>query len=667
VADGFHNPYNFIAPLPRDRAQGTELGDRRPWPHGRYHDNLWTGGLLVRMTTVTPLLLLDHGGRRGGDREHKEFPVRLLDDQRPYVAPTAVKGMLRSAYETVTNSRFGVFTADRTLGYRRETQTALTLEPVRIANGSIQILQAARLPYYPRAEATDSRGRIKRGVEPLRCADTGALLRHDEDAWAVVTRNTVRAIARRDLTRLRGVKGDVVHGWAYVTGRNIDGKGYERFVYEPRRPVDPIPLDENPHVKKRWCELMADAMEANRSSADQEPDRPERSLHLREDGAGIRNFQQPLLAWAERRGGTVVALYPVLVSRGMYDRPPVDFLDETLRPADALDLLSPADRVFGWVAKGEGGGHRGQLRVTPVEPGSGSQPVSIAGGLTLAILSGPKPQQARFYLGQRDQFEGSVPQPSGSSKAAAGYGEGRWAKTLRGRKVYPHQRDLERVDWSRPTAEGREYLGGARSDQNMTVDGWVAPGAEFTFSIEVTNLSDVELGALVWLLTQDDLCFKLGAGKPLGFGSVRLALVETELARGAGLADRYRASGQATRSPQPDPSALGGAFEAELRTAYGRPARELPFMAGFLVAGRGLEGAVHYPRLTSASDPDGESFKWFVENDSGLKLSLPSLVGGELLPFSPGIDRREASSGRGTGPASDAGGRHGNGGRRPRR
>jgi hypothetical protein len=144
---------------------------------------------------------------------------------------------------------------------------------------------------------------------------------------------------------------------------------------------------------------------------------------------------------------------------------------------------------------------------------------------------------------------------------------------LRGRKVYPHQRDLEMLDWSQPTAADREYLA-ERSDQNATVEGWVPRDARFTFTIEVTNLADVELGALVWLFTRSGMCFKLGAGRPLGFGSVRLELVGADLARGRDLAERYRAFGDAPAPTAPDLTALATRFEEAL--AGGASATSVP-------------------------------------------------------------------------------------------
>ena len=138
----------------------------------------------------------------------------------------------------------------------------------------------------------------------------------------------------------------------------------------------------------------------------------------------------------------------------------------------------------------------------------------------LAILGQPKPAQGRFYLGDATGRE----QRAGLSKGQAGYRDG---NRVRGPKVYPHHaQGLKQEAW-----RGHE-----RTRQNRSLTGWVKPGVAFEFDLHVTNLTRVELGGLLWLLSLPAGHFlRLGLGKPLGFGSVRAEVVEagTCLADGA--------------------------------------------------------------------------------------------------------------------------------------
>jgi hypothetical protein len=54
----FHNPYNFIPAVPRDTAD-SDLGDHEPAGHDSYKPNLWSGRISVKLTTQTPLLVMD--------------------------------------------------------------------------------------------------------------------------------------------------------------------------------------------------------------------------------------------------------------------------------------------------------------------------------------------------------------------------------------------------------------------------------------------------------------------------------------------------------------------------------------------------------------------------------------------------------------------------------
>ncbi len=195
--------------------------------------------------------------------------------------------------------------------------------------------------------------------------------------------------------------------------------------------------------------------------------------------------------------------------------------------------------------------YRGNVRVGPVTCTSEDDPVERfpGNGLPLAILGQPKEQQSRFYVAKNQNGEA---QDEGLTKESAGYTEfadqdRTIRKGLRGRKVYPHHASLPGDHWQEPqndqryrdvaeSGQAREYLRhpdsrdgngrpNRRDNQNRSIAGWVKPGTSFSFDLHVTNLSPVELGALLWLLKlREGHYHRLGGGKPLGFGSVRLEI-----------------------------------------------------------------------------------------------------------------------------------------------
>jgi CRISPR/Cas system CSM-associated protein Csm3 (group 7 of RAMP superfamily) len=365
-----------------------------------------------------------------------------------------------------------------------------------------------------------------------------------------------------------------------------------------------------------------------------------------------------------------------------FPKSPWELLHPSLRLPASINELSPADRVFGWVRTdadqdqstrdNERVAARGQLRVGPVTCESSVTDAVESfrpPGVPLAILSTPKPQQGRFYVAKSPNGEA---QDDGLSKIDAGYSNG---KGLRGRKVYPHQKRLTAEHWNNPTKDrtqtrdasgyyqeyrrptdqsGREQ----RDDQNRSILGWIKPGAVFTFDIHVQNLSQVELGALLWLLTlPDEHYFRLGGGKPLGFGSVRLTIEECDLRTGDQLRSRYSAWN--TEVPTSDPSeAAIRSFKEAILDAYSPNQGnnffdDIPFIKAFLVACKGFgdELPAHYPRATEDGQPgppspDGESFKWFVANEkNGARYALRDLTQEEGLPTLQ--DSQQRRDGRG--------------------
>lgn len=194
-------------------------------------------------------------------------------------------------------------------------------------------------------------------------------------------------------------------------------------------------------------------------------------------------------------------------------------------------------------------------------------------------------------------------------------------------------------EYRRPRKANQEQ----RDDQNRSILGWVKAGAQFIFDIRVHNLSEVELGALLWLLKLPEAhFFRFGSGKPLGFGSVRLTIDNCDLPTGQSLLARYEKWYTTTAPADPCDAAIQS-FEQALCEAYPPPPggcfRNIPFITAFLKACSGFNDnlPVRYPRATgngrpSPPSPEGESFKWFVANEKGPRLALRDLPEDKGLP-----------------------------------
>jgi CRISPR-associated protein (TIGR03986 family) len=488
-------------------------------------------------------------------------------------------------------------------------------------------------------------------------------------------------------------------GFVSVTNQNIGNKHDERVFFVPagQRPyMAPTTKEQIEGWCAAWKHLVADYKEKaqkiiDRRNRERMPldtyesrDIGKTALSRHICASGARELRPGDLCFVRIDAqGRIAGLYPVMISREVAKITPLHFLPEDLWPAVSLDTLSPADRVFGWVdqsggvRKDEKRAYKGQLRIVSLAYAGSSGPAltRFESPLPLAILSNPKPEQARFYVAADKKGN---PQKSDIGRDEASYDHGITTKTqtrkgLRGRKVYPHHADLPEGYWDGPAAwRGarerpdqpqqvggifREYVRIAedaavqRDDQNRSIEGWVNPGVRFEGEIDVVNLSKVEVGALLYLLSLPDGCyFRLGGGKPLGFGSARLTLADLDLKDGQSIKKDLLAllpESPSTKDAVPASERLlqfVQAYRNAMQAAYGdgHDFSEIPLIKAFLTAAGGFADGkpVHYPRAAPADwdgrarvppNPEGKNYEWFAANDrtarfdSGPRQSLDPL------------------------------------------
>ena len=713
----FHNPYTFVSTPPREKAikQGGFAGDFNPLKHpcGQEHnldhaslkDNLWTGHIPIKLTTVTPLVLLKNDGRK---RDPKTDQVYDVHDRIP---ESSLRGMLRNAYEVVTNSRYGCFSNDDRLAYRVRPEEALDLIPAIIEDGSggnlvarLYIgdskptergpngpMYAAMLTLYHRNPTTCHGGIPKTGDE-VKAEIVKRRHRRGYFFWKAIQ----VCQSTQSLTPSGTGAAQVITGRVLITNENMRNKHDERIFFNPQLSVFALTDD----VKEAWRMRIKSYREAHsdseifgRSGANDQPwknigstpgktawsphqyqDNEHRAVwrkdpHGRSTTHDAIELQPGDMVYARcqfdpktKTVKDIVDLFPVMISRELYENSPADLLDCSLKPASTRNELSPADRLFGWVPQEQGDdqGYKSRIRVVCDNEPSSEIIDKFNGELPLTTLGQPKPAQGRFYVADEAGAQHCV------DKRDAGYDTNR-GKYLRGRKHYWHHAGLEAHkeadkpanDYWDPSVEDRtqvkrdgRYQEYRRPDKNgqpqrdsqsRFIKGWIKPGTEFKVSLYVQNLQSEEIGALLWLLTlSEDHYFKLGYGKPLGFGSVRLEIDDRILPLGTGAhwKDYY-----ATLDADP-PSILDNnqrsqciqAFQASMTAAYNAKAfKDLPFITDFLQILKGPldDSPIHYPRDDRKPAPAGENFRWFTANESGFRDALPAVNDEEGLPYKP--------------------------------
>ncbi|WP_448604650.1 TIGR03986 family type III CRISPR-associated RAMP protein [Thermoleptolyngbya sp.] len=667
----FHNPYNFVPAVPRQDVKG-ELSDRPPRGHSQYLDDLWSGRIHVKLATATPLLIPDASqAEKWQYSEHKTYPLRLVKGM-PYLPPTSIKGSLRSAYEAVTNSRLSIFQKhNENLVYRMEPtpkiSPAIVTEDRRSGKLVLRLMQAAKILCYKKYAETEEAPIDKGASEVVRenKYPENRLPKHTEKIWFRFNTKSFKVTQFRFDEPGQHEKG-WQKGWACITGPNCNEKRYERVFFE--RSAD---KQESYEITARevecWKKLIREYQALHEEDLDErkkenlkaddylghEPGQTGWSRHIYTER--MAELKHGTFCYAQIQDNKITALLPVMVSRQFFKTTPEALLAESLKPSEKIDQLSPADRVFGWVNQKGKGSYRGQLRLHSVrclstdaiEPFTDNP--AINPGLPLTILGQPKPQQSRFYVAQDKQgnkLGNGIPKQEGYACATQG---------LRGRKVYLHHKAIARnaeywsdpmcdrshishdgyhQEYRRPNQDGTKQ----RDSQNRSIQAWVKPNTQFEFDIDITNLSAVELGALLWLLTlPDDHYHRLGGGKPLGFGSVQLKIdwSQTDLRQGQDWKQYYE-SLLPLNPPDPEQARQCiEAFQREVAHAYSseQDFEKVPFIQAFRQAAKGLDGPIHYPRVRPQPDPEGKNYEWFTKNEGGEKRSLPPLWEETGLPY----------------------------------
>ena len=217
-----------------------------------------------------------------------------------------------------------------------------------------------------------------------------------------------------------------------------------------------------------------------------------------------RNFRLPFTRPGQRKASTAL-----------------DFVPDWLRDEKDTDM---AEAMFGYVKSnqvpyGRARAYAGRVFFGDAVAAPG-QAKLLQDEITPQILSSPKPSTFQHYLTQPD--EAATDRAKLKHYASQTPDE----TVIRGHKLYWHCKDAK--------LENFQYQGAAEERQKhkkqLTRIRPVRAGARFTFRVRFENLTDEELGALLWALELPVGCaHKLGMGKPLGLGSARISVLKLTL------------------------------------------------------------------------------------------------------------------------------------------
>ena len=505
MADGFVNPYNFIA-FPKEKSKAYTDKDRH------------TGYIRYTITTKSPLFIPNSSSDTAfkdsdevkGHKSYDFFSYTNLDTSKryeneyhtPVIPGSEMRGVVRSVYETLTDSCMGML---------NEEEYPVKRSYEKFNPGLLHRDKQGRYRLYPAQSFMIDTGKV-------RDMNDGAVIWFEQPDLKPNGRGQYFPIANFDSKHKNGYEQGYLIKW---------GMGVRKSHY---------------HVfKKTSRELDIDVQEKDIGRAlygviDSYLEQP--TIQKGNDGEdaykAYRKAVENFLSKKEE------AFFPVtysIIVKKLYLAPAIYSKEiSTISIKDVAgkfapcatsersdDHYCPACALFGYIGAGDVGGKGSRIRFADLRVEEKKSPESYyaCDKMTIPELGGPKLGNVDFYLKR----------PEGADFWTYDYyvkggrvilkpGE------LRGRKFYWHHQS---VDVNKIRLEPQN-----RNNRNKTIRP-VKSGVSFTGELYYEGISYKQLKQLVWILNCGNakyensnarLGLKLGGAKPFGFGSVSCTVDE---------------------------------------------------------------------------------------------------------------------------------------------
>jgi CRISPR-associated protein (TIGR03986 family) len=517
-----HAPYNFV-PLPDKVIPAADLQAQ-----DRYYEDRKTGYLDCHLTTRSPLYVrcgLTPEEYEGGElsKSAPDFFYTDPNTRAPVIPGSSLRGMLRTLVEIIGYGKVQPVNQQK-LFYRAVADQMTTLR-----ESYHQQMQNVRAGYVEEQDGSYA-------IRPAKVIGGSTFFKVTE---AVLTRGTVSFISISNPeyrpqyvpcwfqpsdkypdsvgSTLSQPEPGYYKGVLICSGPFGDKKRKHWIVPEEDTSVDPLPIPEE--MVREYIDTLTDYQKKEPFDA----------------RTGCLIAGNPIFYLVEEGVATDFGptRYFRVGYRGSGRRAAIsarDFVPPALRSPDEIDL---AEAMFGYVEPEADKDRKsvalaGRIFVADacLEDDQSVDEVWLAGSqdatIIPQILSGPKPTTFAHYLTQQRPDRVKVRGKGGEDRFVldlSHYASPTSSETvIRGHKLYWHKGKVGQKE----IAESEEV---GPDDTQHTRFKPVRADVRFRFRIYFENLSQVELGVLLWALTlpgPGDYCHKLGMGKPLGMGAVKI-------------------------------------------------------------------------------------------------------------------------------------------------
>lgn len=482
-------PYNFVS-------LGEKVIDR-----GKREVGTNTGNFKCKLITKSPLFI---GGKKIDDSGHT-LEYFYKENERLTIPASSLKGAIRNIIDVLTNSVIRNVEDERLeerLKPSRESIVKYGIIDSLPKNGEAGIIKLAHRVKVKKeilskkSSTYDKKGKVykiymKEKIKKVEKIETEkeyeALLGKKDGQGVIVV--TIWAASERPKEKYEKIlvkTGEVLHHFSEKELEDIeylikqrsdrDKKENKDFYYKSRKNTD----------EKKFFKLKVG---------------------------------DPVIMYKKNTKDDMVHLVFSEIPRIRYKFSPLDLVPKKFQPSDSLEKLSFSEKLFGTIGDNtekddskkdnlvalEGRVFFEDARLNSKNP----KMVNNNNLVTLKPFGEPHPTQVSFYLNRKDY----------NSDAEEGI-------FIKGRKFYWHHKDKIEKDFK---TFSDSITMNSREKYNSSLQ-LLDYGNEFEFDVHFENLTDSELGILIYALElEDGLLHKIGRGKAFGFGSCKIIIEEFNL------------------------------------------------------------------------------------------------------------------------------------------
>lgn len=482
----FSYPYNFVS-----------LGEIKNINRKSVKENIGnlSGKLKCSLANITPLFI-GSGISSGFDHKTEE----ILKDNGNFIIPaSSLKGEIRNIVEVITNSciknvetdrlekrlkageRPNVFGLIKRLPNEKTGEDGLIVEAVKVKIHK-DVLKGKLPGFYPIKVNKKISQHVDKG-------DKKFFKKGEKDPDAI-----------NDFYTFDKITQDGTEDAILWVSADIFGKIYEKILVKK----DFVEKGKGRNFIFSLNEYIdLEYLIAQRNERDKEEKDKKKKIDRKEI-----QVNDPIIFQLD--GESAVYLAFSEIPRLRYKYSPYSLIPKEFQPCSSLDNLCFACRLFGTTGNSNEEKKSNEMtsymgRVFIADAKCSEKKEKLSEVITMKPLGEPHPSLARFYLTEGSYDDANV--------------------SIRGRKFYWHHSDKIKAG-----ENYKKYLDSITTDERAKYNSslsFLKPNNIFEFEVEFKNLTEEELGVLIYSLElEDGMLHKFGKAKAFGFGSSKIEIKE---------------------------------------------------------------------------------------------------------------------------------------------